>query len=109
LTALLTGWPNECGTHAAIDRKGSEVTYSLFYTDAPMPADKAARLRRVTPLRFDTLGEAITAAGHLIKNGSLAWRIESPSGFVMEQRDIEIERLRRRDATNKPREHCRSG
>jgi hypothetical protein len=80
------------------------VAYSLFYTNAPSPSDKTPDFQALPPLRFDTMGEAITAACNFIKSNHLAWRIESPSGFVMEKADIEIECLRRRDAaTNEPK------
>jgi hypothetical protein len=75
---------------------GTNVAYSLFYTRALKSLDESPEFRESTPLRFNTLGEAITAACHLLKNGDHAWRIESPSGFVMEETDIEVECLRRK-------------
>lgn len=69
--------------------------YLLFCSPALNPSNNAPELRAVIPLRFNTMGEAITAACDAIKNGDRVWRIESASGFVMESADIEIEYSRR--------------
>lgn len=73
------------------------MAYSLFHTSAPNASDKTRDLGELTTLGFETLGEAITAACNLINRGSIARRIESPSGFIMEKADIEIECWRRRE------------
>jgi hypothetical protein len=72
------------------------VAYLLFYTDASTRSHKAPDFRRLTPLGFDSMGATINAACDLIKSGGVVWRIESPTGFVMEQSDIESECFRRR-------------
>jgi hypothetical protein len=56
------------------------------------------RGQELIALRFDTLGEAISAACNLIESGGHALRIESSSGFVMERTDIEVEGPRRKSA-----------
>jgi hypothetical protein len=88
----------EGGTGATTDTGEIGLAYSLFHTHSSNPSDKTSDFRELTPLRFDTLGEAISAACNSIKSGNHALRIESPSGFLMERTDIEIECLRRKAA-----------
>jgi hypothetical protein len=54
----------------------------------------------LTPLGFDSIGATINAGCDLIKSGNVIWRIESPSGFVMERSDIEEECFRRTPIQN---------
>jgi hypothetical protein len=52
-------------------------------------------LRRVVPVKFDSMGSAIVAACKLIGDGAIVWQITGRDGFGMERRDIETEYRRR--------------
>jgi hypothetical protein len=65
------------------------LSYLLFYT-APTPSGKMPDLNLITPLEFDSMGEAIKAACKLIRQGNISWQIKGSEGFSMERTDIEI-------------------
>jgi hypothetical protein len=69
------------------------VTYRLFYSVESIPSDSDQR--RSKSLEFDSMSATICAGCELLNSGGTVWRIESPSGFVMERSDIENECIRR--------------
>ncbi|MGA2190500.1 MAG: hypothetical protein ABSH33_18420 [Steroidobacteraceae bacterium] len=71
------------------------MTYSLFSTNVPTPSGKMPDLRRVAPVKFDSMGSAIVAACKLIRDGAIVWQIRGREGFGMERGDIETEYRRR--------------
>jgi hypothetical protein len=59
------------------------LDYFLFCT-AAMPSEKMPDLNRVTPVKFDSMGQAINAACKLIGRGDIVWQIKGSEGFMME-------------------------
>jgi hypothetical protein len=83
------------GSHIFNFSIGANVHYRLFYIDRSAEPDPTPTLHKLTRLEFDSMGATIKAGCALIKRGSIVWRIDSLSGFVMERRDIETECTRR--------------
>jgi hypothetical protein len=74
------------------------VAFSIFCTDAGTQSQKMPDHCRVVSVNPDSIGAAITEACKLIGDGVIVWKITGSDGFVMERRDIESERLRRKGA-----------
>jgi hypothetical protein len=71
------------------------MSYVVFFTNGPTPSKSLRAPRKEMTATFDSLGAAINAASRLIDDGAIVWRIKGIDGFMMERRDIELERLRR--------------
>ena len=69
------------------------MTYRLFYSDESIPSDSDQR--RSKSLEFDSMSATVCAGCELLNSGGTVWRIESPSGFVMERSHVEGECIRR--------------
>ncbi len=73
----------------------------LFYTDQPLPQGQPAPdYARLVLVGYDTKDEALEFACNLLGERASAphtivWKIEGPSGFILERRAIEWEYLRR--------------
>jgi hypothetical protein len=67
------------------------MSYSLFYTDVPMPSGQTPDFRRLIPINFDTKDAAIIAACKSIKAGAVVWQIAGPDGFAIDRAIIESE------------------
>ncbi|OHC84182.1 MAG: hypothetical protein A3J87_03470 [Sideroxydans sp. RIFOXYB12_FULL_59_6] len=67
------------------------TTYSLYYTDLPLPADARPDLSLLVPLDFLSKEEALETAFKVIYQGGVAWKIEGPQGLKLDRAEIESE------------------
>jgi hypothetical protein len=81
------GYP--CAVYPGNCKEDDMTTYSVYYTDLPLPKDARPDLSLLVPLNYLSRDEALEEAFKLIYEGAVVWKIEGPQGLTLDRAEVE--------------------